>query len=241
MQVLRTLPLALLLALGSVQSFADEAKPVQVQPAKGPLAKGEYQLTAKPSEMLGWSPQQLKPLADQLDADIRAELDDNSVSTRVGVQQRFSWLSLLAQLRGDWSGVKAYGERARRLQESKAGSLTAGVINELLVEEIAHRRGAAWLRKATRERFAAMPWDEIEGVVKASAKALAAMDAIDIVMAFEKRVDPQVEFSGGRVSAGLAMQIIGARVQMMHGLPMKKVLAEGLNDVIALHPDKPAT
>lgn len=208
------------------------------EPAKTEqLLPGEYLLPAKPSEMIAGPLKRWDALATQMEADIRAELDAGRVTESAQLRERYLWLAQIAQLRGRAGEVRAWQERARRLQNDPVAKHLSGVLNELVADAMAApRRNDAALRAAVRKRFAAMPWDVVGATVRSFRAQLAASTPEGLVDLYRKRADQQVSFSGLRVTLGLAMQVLGASLQHSQVLPLSSVLVAGLDEVIALHP-----
>lgn len=224
----------LLLALASCPAAGMAATEVK-QPQE--LAPGEHLLPATPSEMVAGPLKLWEPLAVRMEAEIHAELAAAQGGDAAWFRDRYLWLAQIAQLSARPGEVRAWQQRARRLQSDPVAKHLSGVVNELVADAVAApRRNDAALRVAVRKRFAAMPWDVVGASVRSFRAQLAASTQAGLVEAYRKRADQQVSFSGLRVTLGLAMQILGGSLQHSQVLPRSAALVAGLDDVLALHP-----
>jgi len=230
--------IAMALSLSASLVLAQEAaapKPAAAGVAGTTQAAGTrlLKLDAAPSAMMDWPLDRWKPIGEAMEAELARELAQPEPLSAARWRELQMWSSQLAQLRGDWALVKAPIERVRRSMEQPAQRLTAGVLTELIAEQQIGRHGEPWLRKATAQRFAAMPWSEVEKVVRSSEAQLRAANADGLKQQIASQYDGMVAGTEGRVTTALVMRLIGARLQLAHTLPHRAALADGLADVIA--------
>jgi len=239
---LTSFPLLVLMASSAAiapWAVAQEA-PATVASASGrtALTAGSqvYTLDPTPSAMLSWPLERWLPLAANVESDLLRDLDRAGVESQAFRRDRYMWLALIAQLRGDWQRVPALVERARRLHDEPAARMTAGLVNQLMAEQQLGRHNEAWLRRATRDRFAALPWAVVGPTVQRLQQQLQAMDGEVLRARVAAQVDEVAKGTQGRATLALTMQLIGARLQLAHALPHRDALVQGLSEVIAQHP-----
>lgn len=219
----------LALALAAGGASAQEATP----------AVPGYQLDMAASATLQWPLERWQLSAQDIERDLRAELESDAPMKDAQRRERYSWMAQLAQLRGDWPAARDWWRKARALHESELGRQTAGLLNELLVEQQLAQQDEAALSKSVYERFATLPWTLVEGVVRNLRKGIAGLSAESTEAFLTRRVDVSTAFTKGRVNQALYMQILGARLQLAQVLPHREALLAGLDGLLAEHPAEP--
>ena len=145
----------------------------QTPAAKTPITRADqlprrtHTLPKQPSELLEGPLSDLMPLADALERDIlsdQARFDIQDQSTlRAMVGARMN----IALLRGDWAAEAPLAVQLRALQDKPGPKHTSGVLSELLAQAKREGKGADALQARITQRFAAMPWAEVQDSVKA--------------------------------------------------------------------------
>lgn len=214
--------------------FTASALPKPEVRDRAELPAREYVLPTAPSAMVQGPLTQWKSLVGNLERDTLSDLETFDIVDPILLRERYLWLALMAQWRADSGSVRAWQGRARRLQDTPPSKWVSGVLNELIVEDLTapRRARAKTLRDAVRARFGAMPIDVVGPTLRSFRDQLQSMTEGALLETYKKKVDPQVVFSGNKVTASLAMQILGGALQRAHALPRKRDLVDGLTDVI---------
>ncbi|MFM7507735.1 MAG: hypothetical protein ACKO3M_14495, partial [Rubrivivax sp.] len=132
------------------------------------LPRRTVTLARLPSEYLAGPREQLLPLAAQLEANLRGDLERFDIQDPATLRAYHGALLTLAQLRGDWAAVPAIVERLKALQDKPGPRATTGQLALLLAEQQTGRRDAAWLRAEVERRYGALDWAEAGDQIKAS-------------------------------------------------------------------------
>lgn len=193
-------------------------------------------LPATPSELLHAPASVWAPLLARLGTDLEAQLANPAERTTGQQSELYIHMVLVTQAQERWPQVRSWAERARRLQSTPASKLAAGVLNELVADAQAKRLSAPAVQLATRERFAALPWDVVGAMLRGMQVQLKSMSAEQVETYVAQRQDLAASIAKGQVSLGFAMQLVSLRVQLLQVLPLRDALVAGLAEVIALHP-----
>jgi Subtilase family len=196
------------------------------------LPRRVYSLALKPSEYLARPLAEVKPLAAQVEADIRSDLQAYDIQDPATQRGMLSLLAALAQIRGDWAAVPALTAQARALQDKPGLRQTSGVITDLLAQQQLEQRDAAWLTQAVRSRYGAMNWAEAQDDIKSGRSQLETFNPELIKGVFQSQLDAMAQNGNGQVPAGLVHTILAARLQAELLPPAKAALVAGLQAVI---------
>jgi hypothetical protein len=216
------------------------ASPATIRAAPAVSIAEPLVLPATPSEMLRASAATWAPVLARLEAEVAHQLAQSAPRSPGQRSELYIHQVLLAQASGNWGRVTALTERARRLQADPSGRLLAGALNELLAQAQLARMSSSALSKATRDRFAAMPWPVVGAGLRTMHQQLQAMKPEQVENYAALRLDPSASIAKGRVDLGFAMQLVGARLQLTQVLPNREALVAGLGAVIAMHPQEAA-
>lgn len=207
--------------------------------APKPSPQADVVLPAKPSQMLRAPLLTWRPLLTQAAAELderakRAEGLEKTALIELHIQR-----TLLAQTQRDWRATIEAIKQARAVQDSEASRQTSGLLNEVLARRAMKGGDAAWVRRQTREQVLAMPWAEVEAVIRAFRTQLADVKAETVETYVVNRLDGPARIAKNQVTMGFMFQLLGARFQLLEVMPYRDALVAGLDDVIAQR-SKPA-
>lgn len=177
----------------------------------------------------------LKPLAARLETRLQRDLATYDIQDSATLREIYGTLATLVQLRGDWAAVPGWAAKGRALQDKAGPRLTSGVLTELLARQQQEGRDAAWLGEQVRQRYGAMPWADVQDVIKASKGGLETYNPELVVGAFQSQLDTLARNSSNDVPESLLGTIIGARLQMDLLPPNQGALVAAFQSVIDRH------
>jgi len=233
----RTIAVASLLAMGCAVTLAQAATPAAgasrtVITANDQLPRRTITLARLPSEYLAGPREQLMPLVDQLEANLRADLERYDIRDEATLRAYHGTLLTMAQFRGDWAAVPAIVKRLRTLQDKPGPRATTGLLATLLAEQQTARRDAAWVRAEVERRYGALNWAEAGDTIKGSKGQFELLNPAVLQGAFQQQVDVMARNMNLVVPESLAGSIVGARVQLELLLPLRAEIVAGLQAVI---------
>jgi hypothetical protein len=199
------------------------------------LPRRSVRLHKLPSVYLAGPRDELKPLADALEANLRADLERFDIRDAATLREYQASLLTLAQFRGDWAAVPALVERLRSLQDKPGPRATTGVLAQIVAEQQAARRDAAWVRAEVEKRYGALTWSEVADVVKGSKGQFELLNPALVQGVFEQQVDVMARNLGLDVPEDLVSSIVGARVQNELLVPLRAEIVAGLQAVVDRH------
>ena len=207
------------------------------------LPRRTHTLPKLPSELLEGPLSDLMPLADALERDILSDLarfdiqDQSTLRAMVGAQMN------IALLRGDWAAVAPLAVQLRTLQDKPGPKHTSGVLSELLAQTKREGKSADALQARITQRFAAMPWADVQDSVKAMKGQLEITHPSLVIGGVRSQADEAARNSNRVVDDSMVAGLIGARAQLDHLLPLRAAIVAGLAPVIerqmAAAPAKP--
>lgn len=196
------------------------------------LPRRVYTLPKLPSELLAVPLDELEPLGAQLEAHLDADLSAFDIRDNTTLRDMYGTRAALAQLRGDWQAVPGWTAKARALQEKAGLRLVTGVLTELLAQQRLQGRDAAWLTAEVRRRYGAMPWADVQDVVKINKGNVETYNPELVRGAFQAELDAVARNGQMAVSGDVVSAIINARLQMELLGPNKAAVVQGLQAVI---------
>ena len=196
------------------------------------LPRRTVTLARLPSEYLAGPREQLLPLAAQLEANLRGDLERFDIQDAATQRAYQGALLTLAQLRGDWAAVPAIVERLKALQDKPGPRATTGQLALLLAEQQSGRRDAAWVRAEVERRYGALNWADAGDQIKASKGQFELLNPAVVQGAFQQQVDVMARNMNLVVPEGMVSTIAAARVQLDLLVPLRGEIAAGLQAVI---------
>jgi hypothetical protein len=237
----RLLPLACSLAatLVSWPALLPSAAQAQTAPAKTPITRADqlprrsHTLPKLPSELLQGPLSELMPLADALERDMLADQARFDIQDQATLRAMVGTRINIALLRGDWAAVAPLAVQLRALQDKPGPKLTSGVLSELVAQAKRDGKGADALQVAVGERFAAMPWRDVQDSVKAMKGQLEITQPALVIGSVRSQADEAARNANRVVDDSMVAGLIGARAQLDHLLPLRAAIVAGLAPVVA--------
>jgi hypothetical protein len=226
--------------------------PVRAQPAaqaKTPITRADqlprrtHTLPKLPSELLEAPLSDLLPLADALERDIVADMARFDIQDRATLRAMVATRLNIALLRNDWAAVAPLAMQLRALQDKRGPKLTTGVLSELVAQMKRDGKGADALQVWVGQRFAAMPWSDVQDSVKAMKGQLEISHPALVIGGVRSQADEAARNANRVVDDSMLAGLIGARAQLDHLLPQRAAIIAALAPVIerqtAAAPAKP--
>ena len=200
------------------------------------LPRREYALPRLPSALVEGPVAELVPLAEQLDADIAADLAEFDIQDTATLRGMTGTRLQIAMLKGEWVRVKVLAAELRTLQDKPSGRLTAGVLSEI-VADVAAAGGGASARSAsaqslTTQRFGALAWDDVQDAVKGLKGQLELANPNLVVGSVRAQMDPAALNAGMKVPSASLGALVGARVSKDLVMPVAPAVVAGLGPII---------
>lgn len=232
-----TLTLTWALMVCSTQTLLAQASEVprterQVVTRADQLPRRVYTLPKLPSELLAAPLSELNDLGTQLDANIAADLAAFDIQDNATLREMYSARSTLAQLRGDWAAVPGWTAKVRALQEKAGARLSSGVLTDLFAQQRLEQRDAGWLTAEVTRRYGAMPWTDVQEIVKSTKGGIETFNPELVRGAFQAQLDAVARNGQMSVPDGVLNAIISARMQMELLGPNKAAVVQGLQAVV---------
>lgn len=199
------------------------------------LPRRTVTLDKLPSEYLAAPLATLKPLGAKLEADLLGELAAYDIQDAATLRERYGALAALAQLRGDWAAVPGWTAKARALQDKPGARIASGVLTDLMAQQQLEKRDAAWLGAELQKRYGAMPWADVQDLVKSAKGGFETYNPEVVLGAFRSQLDVMARNGNMVVPESVALAIVGARVQQDLLAPNKAAVVAGLQAVIDKH------
>ena len=237
--MLRHLPLTLTAALiassplpAAAQATAPSATARQTVTRADQLPRRAHPLPQLPSALLAAPLADLRPLGAQVEALLTADLAAYDIQDNATLRDIYSAMASLAQLRGDWAAVPGWTARARALQDKPGARLASGVLTDLLTQQRQEQRDAAWLQAEVARRYGAMPWADVQDIVKSNKGAIETYNPELVRGAVQAQLDAVARNGGMSVPESVLLAIISARMQFELLAPGKQAVVQGLQRVV---------
>jgi hypothetical protein len=248
---LRPLTWGWALALAAAGSMLAPA-PTQAEAtsgAKTPITRADqlprrtHTLPKLPSELLEAPLSELMPLADALERDIVADMARFDIQDQATLRAMLATRLNIALLRNDWAAVAPLAVQLRALQDKPGPKLTTGVLSELVAQMKREGKGADALQAWVGQRFAAMPWSDVQHSVKAMKGQLEITHRALVIGGVRGQADEAARNANRVVDDSMVAGLIGARAQLDHLLPQRAAIVAALATVVerqmAAAPAKP--
>jgi hypothetical protein len=207
------------------------------------LPRRTYTLPRLPSELLEGPLPDLMPLAEALERDLLADMARFDIQDHATLRAMVAARLNIALLRGDWAAVAPLAAQLRALQDKPGPKITTGVLSELLAQMKREGKGADALQTWVGQRFAAMPWADVQDSVKAMKGQLEVTHAALVIGGVRSQADEAARNANRVVDDSMVAGLLGARAQLDHLLPLRGAIVAGLATVIerqtAAAPPKP--
>jgi len=214
------------LLLGPVTAFAADVPPTGETEGKIKITKLsdlpplQYSISSKPSVLAQQKVDVLK-LADQVESDIRKELEKYDIDDRNAVRRFYGTLLDISMMKEDFKEAKKHIDKIRDLSDKPAQKLTAGIFSEAVIQT-EDNPGANFhttLQANLGKLLGALPYDQVQDVLK-STKGSAEIISVNLVVGqLQSSVDPAA--ANGKLSQDLASDVIHAAYVLEYIIPNK--------------------
>lgn len=199
------------------------------------LPRRTVTLERLPSEYLTAPREQLLPLADELEARLRGDLDRYDIQDAATLRTYQSTLLALAQFRGDWAAVPALVERLRALQDKPGPRAANGLLAQIVAEQQENGRGTEGLRAEVERRYGALDWADAGDTIKAAKGQLELLNPAVVLGTFQQQADVMARNLNLVVPESVVGSIVSARVQLDLVAPVRDDVVAGLQAVVDRH------
>jgi subtilisin family serine protease len=196
------------------------------------LPSRSYTLAKLPSEYLAAPLDDLKALGAKLEADLSADLARYDIQDPAALRAMYGGFIGLVQLRSDWRAVPEWTAKVRALQDKPGPKLTSGMLTDLLARQALEKRDGAWLGREIAARYGALPWAEVQDIVKSTKGGIETYNPELVAGAFRTQLDTVAKNGNMTVPDNVLLTIINSRVQLELLYPNKAVVVSGLQTVI---------
>lgn len=229
-------PFAALFAAGAALAMTATAVAAEKIPITrlADLPTHVYSLPDKPSVMV-MDPAAVRALAEEIEADIRSDLDKYDIRDVTAVRRLHGTLLTIALLKRDDEAARELISVVRGMQEKPAAKLTSGRIAEAI---LAARAAPAaeyepTLRASLESALAALPWDVVQDELQSTKGYLEFISEGLVVGGLETAIDPAA--ADGELSQQLADNILGAAYTLTEILPHRDALQSAFAAVVDTH------
>jgi len=193
-----------------------------------------YQLPDKPSVMVR-DPEAVRKLAEEIAADIRADLDKYEIQDVTAVRRMYGTLLTIALLGRDDDAARELVAMVRGLQEKPAAKLTSGRIAEAILAARAAPAAEyeATLQASLESALAALPWELVQDELQSTKGYLEFISEGLVLGGLETSIDPAA--ADGELSQQLADNILGAAYTLTEILPYRDTLRSAYAAVVDAH------
>ncbi|MBQ0935659.1 S8 family serine peptidase [Ideonella paludis] len=227
-----TLTVSLMSAGSTLAADATPAASRTVITQADQLPRRTVTLPKLPSELLAVPLAELQAIAAPVEKNLLADLQRYDIQDPATQREYYAALAAMAQLRGDWAAVPQWTAKGRALQEKAGGKLTSGLLTDLLSQQRAEGRDAAWLQAEVQRRYGALPWADVQAVVKANKGGIETFNPELIKGAFQSQVDAVAKNGQMTIPEGLVTAIVNSRMQLELLAANKQAVVAGLQAVI---------
>jgi Tol biopolymer transport system component len=204
----------------------DKAGKVQIKQLSD-LPTHSYIIQGKPSAAVQ-DREAMLALSLQLERDLKADLGKYDIQDKNVRQRYYVGLYAIAMLKKDHPEARRYLDLVRGLQENPTARLLAGVITGPYMDAM-EKPGAdfhATFRALLSEHFAALPYEEVQGTLRAMKDNMVSASKAQMVGSIEAGLDPLVK--DGQLGQEMAVGILSTAMNLEFILPVKDDVAASL-------------
>ena len=204
------------------------------------LPRFTYPMSSRASELLQADVTTFNAFAAKVRTDLETILRDYEVADKATVRSLLAAKLDLQLLGGENGAALETAKMIRGLEEKPSPRLTTGLYAQSLLEaEIETKRSSGSefeqdFAKHYQKAVEALPWDVVQDWAKSSRGGAQLLSKAGIVGSVKTDIDPAVEKSGV-LDNQQAWELVGDRVELQFGVPLKAVRAEILGKYIAAH------
>jgi len=189
------------------------------------LPRTSLKLPVLPSALFTADAAQLLPLAEQIEAQGRNDLERFDIKDRATLDGYSSRRVTVAMLRGQYTRVPGLVAEWRGRQDKPAAAATLAMTTEAAAAARAAGGDLAAQRAVFRERFAAhvnaLAWDLVANTVRSQKGGLEINNPVVTAAGVQSRLDPTARNNGMTLDSGSVAGVLGQRVFIDHVLPFR--------------------
>jgi subtilisin family serine protease len=204
------------------------------------LPRFTYPMSSRASELLQADVTTFNAFAAKVRTDLETILRDYEVADKATVRSLLAAKLDLQLLGGENEAALETVKMVRGLEEKPSPRLTTGLYAQSLLEaeiETRSSSGSAFEQdfvKHYQKAVEALPWDVVQDWAKSSRGGAQLLSKAGIIGSVKTDIDPAVEKSGV-LDNQQAWELVGDRVELQFGVPLKDARAEILGKYIAAH------
>ena len=204
------------------------------------LPRFTYPMSSRASELLQADVTTFNAFAAKVRTDLETILRDYEVADKATVRSLLAAKLDLQLLGGENGAALETAKMIRGLEEKTSPRLTTGLYAQSLLEaeiETKSSSGSEFEQDFARHYQKAvegLPWDVVQDWAKSSRGGAQLLSKAGIIGSVKTDIDPAVEKSGV-LDNQQAWELVGDRVELQFGVPLKAVRAEILGKYIAAH------
>jgi hypothetical protein len=202
------------------------------------LPRFTYPMSSRASELLQADVTTFNAFAAKVRNDLETILRDYEVADKATVRSLLAAKLDLQLLGGESEAALETAKMIRGLEEKPSPRLTTGLYAQSLLEAEIETRSSSGSKfeqdfaKHYQKAVEALPWDVVQDWAKSSRGGTQLLSKAGIIGSVKTDIDPAVEKSGV-LDNQQAWALVGDRVELQFGVPLKDVRAEILGKYIA--------
>jgi subtilisin family serine protease len=204
------------------------------------LPRFTYPMSSRASELLQADVTTFNAFAAKVRTDLETILRDYEVADKATLRSLLAAKLDLQLLGSENEAALETAKMIRGMEEKPSPRLTTGLYDEsLLAAEIETRSSSGSefeqdFAKHYQNAVEALPWDVVQDWAKASRGGAQLLSKAGIIGSVKTDIDPAAEKSGV-LDNQQAWELVGDRVELQFGVPLKDARAEILGKYIAAH------
>ena len=204
------------------------------------LPRFTYPMSSRASELLQADVTTFNAFAAKVRTDLETILRDYEVADKATVRSLLAAKLDLQLLGGENEAALETAKMVRGLEEKPSPRLTTALYAQSLLEAEIETRSSSGsefeqdFAKHYQKAVEALPWDVVQDWAKSSRGGAQLLSKAGIIGSVKTDIDPAVEKSGV-LDNQQAWELVGDRVELQFGVPLKDVRAEILGKYIAAH------
>jgi subtilisin family serine protease len=189
------------------------------------LPRSSITLPMLPSALFSADAAQLRPIAEQVEAQVRNELERFEIKDRATLDGYSSRRITVAMLRGQYARVPGLVAEWRARQDKPAAAATVAMATEAAAAARAAGGDLAAQRAVFRERFAAhvnaLAWDVVANTVRAQKGSLEINNPVVTIAGVQARLDATARNNAMVLDSASVAGVLAQRVFIDHVLPFR--------------------
>ncbi|MEM8564487.1 MAG: S8 family serine peptidase [Pseudomonadota bacterium] len=218
-------------------SAAKEPHEKTVVARKDDLPRHTYQLDVPVTEL--YSPENreiLLALANEVEADILANLENYEITDDSTVQDFYSVLGVIALLEDRWQDYLDLLQKQRALESKEATALTMGLYGEALAQaRLSEKDLSTSLRANLESSLEALQYELVQDNIKSAKGRTEILSEALVMGSLDSSYQPIVDKNNGQISYDIASALVGTSFTLDHFLRDAPLLNEVYSAYITEH------